>query len=368
VKLTDARQAKRMFKIVEATELGCWAETTKTTYVVPGTVLRYESKSMDGHDSETYVGKLPAGESRILLKPGDQLILQRDLAPGRPAIYDSAGRIQSPASIGCTISGVFDDIRSGESIWFDDGRIGGVIERVESTRAFVRITHAPPAGERLRSNKAINLPESNLRLPALSTEDLEQLPFVAEHADVVVLPFANTAQDVELLQRHLTRLGNRRPAIILKIATRRGFEHLPEMLLTGMRWPHCGVMIAQGDLAVECGFERLAEIQEEILRISKAAHVPVIWAMHVLDSLAKTGTPSRAEVWDVALGQRVECVMLNNGPHMPNAVRVLDDILRTQAHTFTKRIPLRELALSQSLLLESNRGLERHTEPEFTTA
>jgi pyruvate kinase len=368
VKLTDARQAKRTFSIVEATELGCWAEVTKTTYVVPGTVLRYASKSMERHDSETFVGKLPAGESRIFLKPGDRLTLQRDLAPGRPAIYDSAGQILSHASIGCTIPSVFDDVRSGESIWFDDGKIGGVIEKVEPTRAFVRIIHAPAAGERLRSDKGINLPESNLRLPALTTEDLESLSFIAEHADVVTLSFANSARDVELVQRHLTRLGGRQPAIILKIETRRGFEHLPEMLLTAMRWPNCGVMIAQRNLAVECGFERWAEIQEEIVRISEAAHVPVIWETQVLDNLVKTGMPSRAEAANITMGQRAECVMLNNGPHMPDAVRILDDILRMQAHKFTKRTPLRELSLSQSLLLESNRGLERHREPEFTTA
>lgn len=351
VRLTDARQAKRIFKIVEATELGCWAEVSKTTYVVPGTVLRGESKTMDRRDAETFVGKLAPSESRIFLKPGDQLILQRDLAPGRPATYDTAGRVLSPASIGCTIPSVFDDVRSGESIWFDDGKIGGVIEQVEPTRAFVRINHAPPAGERLRSNKGINLPDSTLRLSALTPDDLKHLPFVAEHADVVELSFANNAQDVELLQQHLTRLGNRPPAIVLKIETRRGFEHLPEMLLAAMRWPNCGVMIARGDLAVECGFERLAEIQEEILWISEAAHVPVIWATQVLESLAKTGMASRAEVTDAAMGQRAECVMLNKGPHMLSAVRVLDDILRRmQAHKSKGSALLRKLHLAQSHL------------------
>ena len=103
------------------------------------------------------------------------------------------------------------------------------------------------------------------------------------------MSFANSAQDVESLQQHLARLGNRQPAIVLKIETRRGFENLPEMLLTAMRRPCCGVMIARGDLAVECGFERLAEVQEEILWISEAAHVPVIWATQVLETLAKRG-------------------------------------------------------------------------------
>ena len=79
--------------------------------------------------------------------------------------------------------------------------------------------------------------------------------------------------------------------IVLKIETRRGFEHLPELLLAAMAGPAAGVMIARGDLAVECGFERLAEVQEEILWLCEAAHVPVVWATQVLETLAKTGLP-----------------------------------------------------------------------------
>ena len=121
--------------------------------------------------------------------------------------------------------------------------------------------------------------------------------------------------------------------IVLKIETRRAFEMLPPLLLAAMRGPAVGVMIARGDLAVECGFERLAEVQEEILWLCEAAHVPVIWATQVLESLAKEGVPSRAEITDAAMGERAECVMLNKGPHIVEAVRVLDDILRRmEAH------------------------------------
>ncbi len=121
------------------------------------------------------------------------------------------------------------------------------------------------------------------------------------------------------------------------------------MLLTAMRWPSCGVMIARGDLAVECGFERLAEVQEEILWIAEAAHVPVIWATQVLETLAKKGMASRAEITDAAMGQRAECVMLNKGPHVLSAVRVLGDILqRMQAHKTKRRSLLRELRLAKA--------------------
>jgi pyruvate kinase len=346
VRFTDARGSKRILLVVDVTHGGCWVEATQTAYVIPGTILRHKHER---NQSEGMVRELPATENAILLHRGDQLILTRSLAPGRPASRDSAGQILSPALIGCSIPEVFDAMRSGESIWFDEGKIGGVVEKVEGERALIRITQTRLVGEKLRANKGINLPDSNIHLPALTAKDLEDLSFVAQHADVIELSFANCADDLELLQRNLERLGGRQPAVVLKIETRRGFENLPDMLLTAMRSRCCGVMIARGDLAVECGFERMAEVQEEILWICEAAHVPVIWATQVLETLAKKGMPSRAEITDAAMADRAECVMLNKGPHVLSAVAVLDDILRRmQAHQAKKRSTLRELQLARS--------------------
>ena len=107
-------------------------------------------------------------------------------------------------------------------------------------------------------------------------------------------------------------------------------------------------MVARGDLGVEIGFERLAEVQEEILWLCEAAHVPVIWATQVLESLAKKGMPSRAEVTDAAMGGPAECVMLNKGPHIVEAVRFLSDVLgRMQGHHDKKRATLRRLSVSR---------------------
>ena len=116
------------------------------------------------------------------------------------------------------------------------------------------------------------------------------------------------------------------------------------MLLAVMRSPNAGIMIARGDLAIECGYERLAEVQVEILWISEAAHLPVIWATQVLETLARTGTPSRSEITDAAMGQRAECIMLNKGPYVIDAIRLLDGILeRMQSHQSKKRSLLRQL-------------------------
>jgi len=121
--------------------------------------------------------------------------------------------------------------------------------------------------------------------------------------------FVRTPADIEDLLHELDTLADHHTGILIKIETAAAFRHLPELLLTAMRRPRIGVMIARGDLAVECGYERLAELQEEILWICEAAHLPVVWATQVLEQLAKTGRPTRAEVTDAAMSDRAECVM-----------------------------------------------------------
>jgi len=354
VKFTDARDSRRSFKIVDVAGQGCWAEAGRTAYLVPGTRLQAAPGQGEADARACRLGALPLGDTAIPLQKGDLLIVTRDLKPGRAATYDSMGEILTPAMIGCTIPDVFEHVRAGEAIWFDDGKIGGVIENVEPSQVRVRITQEYLRPVNLRADKGINLPDSELRIAAMTDKDIEDLPFVVQHADIVGLSFANCAQDVAALQERLASLGSRQPAIVLKIETRRGFENLPDMLLTAMRAPQCGVMIARGDLAVECGFERMAEVQEEILWLCEAAHVPVIWATQVLETLAKEGRPSRAEITDAAMGLRAECVMLNKGPYVLSAVRALDDILRRMhAHQAKKRSMLRALRLAHKLPIES---------------
>lgn len=150
------------------------------------------------------------------------------------------------------------------------------------------------------------------------------------------------------LQQELAARGKSGLGIILKIESRQGFDQLPFSLIAALRHHPVGIMVARGDLAIEVGFERLAEVQEEILWLSEAAHTPVIWATQVLETLAKTGIPSRAEVTDAAMGARAECVMLNKGEHILDAVRFLDHVLhRMQAHHLKKRSMLRRLAVAQ---------------------
>jgi pyruvate kinase len=336
---TDARGKSRQLKIAGEGTGGLWAECSRAARVADGTKVTLER----GGQSAS-VGPLPPADRVLLLRPGDRLLLTRRDQPGRPAVYDSTGRVLAAATVSCTLPEVFSSVRPGERIWFDDGKFAGVIREAGPEQALVEITNARPEGEKLRSDKGVNLPDTTLALPSLTPKDIEDLPFVAEHADIVGLSFVQRAADVDDLRVRLADLGAPDKGVVLKIETRAAFENLLELLLAALRLPRAGVMIARGDLLVEIGYERLAEVQEEILWLCEAAHVPVIWATQVLEGLAQKGLPSRAEITDAAMGGRAECVMLNKGPHIVEAVRVLDNILqRMQAHQSKKSSRLRRL-------------------------
>jgi len=219
---------------------------------------------------------------------------------------------------------------------------------VRAGEVLLRITHARPQGVRLGADKGLNFPDTSLPIPPLTPKDLDDLDFVVAHADVVGYSFVQSAADVRALRKELARRSAPDMGVVLKIETGRAFDLLPEILLAALHAPVAGVMIARGDLAVEVGYERLPEVQEEILWICEAAHLPVVWATQVLEGLTKIGLPSRAEVTDAAMGARAECVMLNKGPHLVEAVRALDSILRRmEAHQAKKSARLRHLQVAE---------------------
>ncbi|MGZ4306779.1 MAG: pyruvate kinase [Solirubrobacteraceae bacterium] len=279
----------------------------------------------------------------LRLAVGDRLVLARD------ADASIAGsREQRPARIGCSLAEAFTVTRRGHEVWLDDGKLGGVVESVKPDSIEVRITSAGAKGSKLRAGKGINLPDAVLEIDVLGAHSQDALQFAAECADIVGLSFVSRAREVERVNSYLDEHSRPEVGVILKIETRRAFRHLPGMLLASLGGDRpAGVMIARGDLAVECGYERLAEVQEEILWLCQAAQVPVIWATQVLDRLAKTGRPSRAEITDAAMGVRAECVMLNKGPRIVEAISVLDDILRRmEQHHRKKRSLLPQLRTS----------------------
>jgi pyruvate kinase len=349
IKFFDARGRSRSMAVKEISENGCWAESAKTAYIAGGTLLRV-SRANDGGTTAVDLARiddLPPEPQPIRLKNGDVLMLTSNATPGRPAIYDVNGKCLQAPTVGVSLPEIFSDVHPDESIWFDDGKIGGMVRSVQLDEIAVEITKAGTKGEKLWSDKGINLPDTKLRLPALTDDDLSYLPFIVRHADLIGYSFVRSESDIAALQSHLNRLGGERLGIVLKIETRQAFEALPHLLFAAMRGAATGVMIARGDLAVECGFERTGEIQEEIMWLAEAAHLPVIWATQVLETLAKKGHPSRAEITDAAMAERAECVMLNKGPYVVEAVQMLDDVLRRmQSHQAKKISLLRQLKLA----------------------
>ncbi|MBV9272789.1 MAG: pyruvate kinase [Verrucomicrobia bacterium] len=351
IELTDTRGRARTLVVVEVDESSCICTNDRTGYVIQGTKLQlFRGKELLYEDE---VGGLPEVEHSISLSAGDDLLLTPVEVPGKSAEYEEDEIDYRPAQIGCSLSAVFNDANPGERIFFDDGKIEGVIRAVHKEdvepRLEVKITNAANGTAKLRADKGVNLPDTKLRISALTPKDREDLEFATKYGDLVSLSFVRRPEDVAELIRELDLLGATETKIILKIENRAAVEALPRILLTAMSRPTVTtVMVARGDLGVEIGFERMAEIQEQILWICEAAHVPVIWATQVLESLVKRGLPSRAEVTDAAMSGRAECVMLNKGPHILLALDFLCDVLlRMESHQAKKSALMRKLSVAE---------------------
>lgn len=248
------------------------------------------------------------------------------------------------AVMGVTLPAMFRFVQKGDPVSLDDGKFSGRVLECGPKQMMVEIRHVPASKSVLRPEKGINLPETDLRIPALSADDHAVLPFMARHADMIGFSFVRHVRDVTGLQKRLDALGRPDMGLILKIENRAAFENLPRLMLTAMRRPKAGMMIARGDLAVEVGFMRIAEVQEQILWLAEAAHMPVIWATEILDNLVKKGKLTRAEISDAVKSVRAECAMLNKGPFITEGLRMLRDIdVRMSAHENKKMKTLRSL-------------------------
>ena len=212
--------------------------------------------------------------------------------------------------------------------------------RREQPGLLLEVINTNPKGVKLKPEKGLNFPDTVLDLSPLTEKDLADLDFVAVHADIIGYSFVQRPADIELLEQELDKRCENRlspPAIVAKIETAIAVSNLPELIIYAAGKRSFGVMIARGDLAVQIGYQRLTEIQEEMLWICEAAHIPVIWATQVLENLVKDGIPSRGEMSDVAMSERAECVMLNKGPFIAEAIGILDDVLtRMEAHQLKK--------------------------------
>ena len=295
----------------------------------------------------------PPGKDRLFR--GDHILLTRCL-PELTGTQESGEPVEASLDIFqtcCTSPEVIDLLEMNAPVYIDDGKIRTCVVDTQyqspdgQSGLLLQVTHASPKGVRFKAQKGLNFPNTTLPYSPLTAKDLCDLDFMVEHADIIGYSFVQKASDIELLQQELNRRSRKNrvsPAIVAKIETALAVSNLPELIVRAAGKQSFGVMIARGDLAVEIGYQRLTEIQEEILWICEAAHVPVIWATQVLESLVKKGMPSRGEMTDAAMSERAECVMLNKGPFIAEAITILNDVLtRMEAHQLKKTPQLRAL-------------------------
>ena len=276
------------------------------------------------------------GPEKTRLRRGDEFIIVKVAHKNHKSHNDG----EIVATI--TFPEILDSLKVGAEVSIDDGKIGAQVVSVKPGRVTLTVSRVPDGGARLKPEKGVNFPNAELHLPPLTQDDFLALDFVAAHADLVGFSFVQHPADVALLDRELIR---RRPdgpllPIMLKIETRLGVQNLPQLIVEAAGRRPLAVMIARGDLAVELGFGRMSEVQEEILWLCDAAHVPVIWATQVLDNFVSEGAPTRAEATDAAMSQRAECVMLNKGPYLVEAVVFLKDVLKRMERHQSKETAL----------------------------
>lgn len=344
LELRDARGKRRRLRIELSESERLLACSDKTVYLTPDTRLHVRRRSGRRDTINPFsLSGFAQSSGAIRLLTGDRLILDRLPQPGSEPVRDQHGTTVEPARIGCLGEVDFTRLQAGDAVSFDDGKIDARILTVQDEWLELKITRADARGSRLLADKGINLPQLS-NSSALTAKDLADLDFIVSHADGISYSFVETAMDMQCLHEALIARNAHGMPVLAKIETQAAVRNLPQILLACLGQRPIGVMIARGDLAIELGAERLAEIQEEILWICEAAHVPVVWATQVMETLVKKGRISRPEITDAAMSNRAECVMLNKGTHVLEALATLGDILeRMDAHQHKKSPRLRAL-------------------------
>lgn len=323
----DTRGKKRSLQIMEViSPTRIKVSATQTFYISEHSKI----SSQSGHIFK--VRNLMPKPVQINVQRGDHLRIYRD----RTRLGHEASDL-GPAGVAAMLPEALQNVQIGDQVCIDDGKIDGSVIQMNNEYVTLEIIMPSIKMAKVKEEKGLNFPNTFLDLPALTDQDLEDLKFVVQHADTVGLSFVHSPQDLNDLQTALVELGRPDLAVVAKIETVDAIQNLAQILLAGLNLHSFGIMIARGDLAVEVGFENMSIVQEDILCMCDAAHIPVIWATQVLESLAKEGVPARAEITDAAMGHRAECVMLNKGPHIAEAVRVLSKLLTTEARHHVKK-------------------------------
>ena len=257
------------------------------------------------------VGKFADGQ--VALVPGEPFALTcADDAPG------------DAARVGVTYKGLCRDVKPGDALLLDDGRLALRVTTIERATVHTEVT----LGGVLSDSKGINLPDADLSIPALTDKDVEDLKLGAEiGVDWVAMSFVRSRDDLLLARHYLAREGSS-AKLMAKIEKPGAVERFPEILREVD-----GIMVARGDLGVEMDLARVPVIQKDLIRRAAEAAVPVITATEMLQSMVTQPRPTRAEVSDVAgaVFDGSDAVMLSGetavGRYPVRAVETMDHVI-----------------------------------------
>ena len=235
-----------------------------------------------------------------------------------------------PETIPISYEGLAEDVRVGDRIMFDDGRIVLSVFATEKGRVRVRVTQ----GGGMRSRVGVHLPTRTLRIGALTEKDKTDLSFgLSQGVDYVALSFVRRAEDLRLVREICHEWGKPTP-VIAKLETPDAVENLESVVAASD-----GVMVARGDLGVEFPPERVPVIQRQILLVARRVRRPVIVATEMLQSMTTSTRPTRAEASDVA-----------------NAVFSGADVLMLSGETATGNHPNLAAGMMSAIALEAEKS------------
>jgi pyruvate kinase len=307
---------------------------------IRGDIGNYDDDNdIDAGHGLLVIGALGPQSTDVQVRSGDTVLLHRhvtNLESGSPVNY-AGDEKPVTGQISCNMPEVLKSVQVGHRVYIDDGKIGAIVRSATDDYFELEILSPSDTKAKIKPEKGLNFPDSKLSLPALTSEDIDNLGFIVNNATAAGLSFAHCPDDIRELHKALSKIGHPDFGILAKIETSDAIQNLARILLVGLDMPNFGILIARGDLAVEMGFESLPVIQEDILCMCEAAHIPVTLATQVLETMAKSGLPTRAEMIDAAMGQRAECVMLNKGRHVLEAVKTLSVILGSEERRHLKK-------------------------------
>ena len=257
------------------------------------------------------LGRFASGP--VLLTVGQTFVITTESVPGDGTIVST------------TYSGLPGDVRPGDTVLIDDGRVALEVTGVEGPRVVTRVLE----GGRVSDNKGINLPGVAVSVPAMSDKDIDDLRWgLRMGADLVALSFVRTAEDIGDVHRIMDEEGVRIP-VLAKVEKPQAVDNLADVVAA-----FDGVMVARGDLGVELPLEAVPLVQKRAIELCRVAAKPVIVATQMLDSMITATRPTRAEASDVANAvlDGADAVMLSGetsvGEHPGHVVRTMSRIIQ----------------------------------------